>query len=236
MDKMFSSQEKIGDIVARFPVAATIFKRFHIDFCCGGSRTLKEALNEQRIEEASLLESVEEAYRSFLKSDSGEVDWRQSDYSSFIDYIISKHHDYMYKELPVIGELIKKLLRAHGEAHGEELSAVHRLYSKLRGELEQHLISEEVSVFPAVKEHERTHSEAALEKALKGIEALEDEHEGVGSLLKELRKVTDHYKVPDDGCITYSYTYRKLEELEEDIFKHVHLENNILFPRLRGKI
>lgn len=122
-------------------------------------------------------------------------------------------------------------MRVHGGNHSE-LSKVHKLFHTVKMELEAHLIEEETIQYPAIKEYLRSNSEVDLDKAINIINQLQDEHTGAGDILKELRKVTNDYKAPSDGCNTYKLTYAKLEEMESDIFQHIHLENNILFPRL----
>lgn len=230
MSKLFSSSEKIGDIAARFPKSMEIFKDYNIDFCCGGDRPLNEVLSEQNINEEEFLSKLEEAYEKLL-GDSSDTDWNTVPFSELIDYVVNTHHSYLVKNLPRLSELTAKILRVHGANH-EELSKVYRLFHSLKMELEQHLIKEEEIVFPLIKQFEKAPSMETLNSAERVIKELEGEHEGAGDILKELRKVTSNYAVPDDGCNTYVLTYNLLEELEGDLFRHIHLENNILFPRL----
>ena len=228
----FNSNQKIGEIVSKFPNAADIFKEYKIDFCCGGDRPLITAINEQGVNEAEILDKINASYEK-LKNNiyTNNRNWVDAPFDELVDHIVNVHHGYLYENLPKISELTTKILRVHGEHH-PELSKVHKLFHTVKMELEAHLIEEETVQYPAIKEYLRSNSEADLDKAINIINQLQDEHTGAGDILKELRKVTNDFKAPSDGCNTYKLTYAKLEEMESDIFQHIHLENNILFPRL----
>lgn len=229
----FNSSQKIGEIVARFPKAGDIFMENRIDFCCGGDRPLMEAIKESGLDEAKILSDLNKLYEEFVNSaDSKETDWQSAPIDELVDYILNKHHGYLWDELPKISKLSTTILKVHG-AHHPELSRVHKLFSTLKMELEEHLTKEETLQYPAIREYLKTKSNNDLEKAIDIIEELEKEHTGAGDILKELRVVTEDYKIPDDVCPTFELTYTKLQELESDLFRHIHLENNILFPRLR---
>lgn len=229
----FNSNNKIGEIVSRFPNAADIFKEYKVDFCCGGDRPLIEAIREEGIKESELLERINTEYDK-IKSDpySKDRDWMQAPFDELVDQIVNVHHAYLYENLPKISELTTKILRVHGEKH-PELSKVHKLFHTIKMELEAHLIEEETIQYPAIKEYLRSNNEIDLAKAINIINQLQDEHTGAGNILKELRQITNDYEVPANACTTYRLTYDKLKEMEADIFKHIHLENNILFPRLQ---
>jgi regulator of cell morphogenesis and NO signaling len=231
MNKLFKSSEKIGEIVTRFPKAMEVFKEYNIDFCCGGDRPLSAALDKQYLNEGEVLSKLEEAYKKTQGLVLSDIDWVSATYSDLIDYVVNKHHAYMHKELPQLSELLTTILRVHGENHSE-LSKVYKLFHTLKMELDEHLIKEEVTLFPLIKEYEKEPTDALLIKALKVIKELESEHTGAGDILKELRKITLDYAIPQDVCNTFKFAYTKLEEMEYDLFQHIHLENNILFPRL----
>ena len=234
MDEIQSS-EKIGDIVARFPKAGEIFTEYSIDFCCGGNRPLIEAIKEQNLDETKILEKLRKSYQKTIDQDQKDTDWRQAPTSKLIDHILNTHHVYMRRELPQLSDLSTTILRVHGASHGE-LSKVHRLFHNLKLEIDQHLIKEEEIVFPLLKDYAENPSSAKLNKIVDLNSELRKEHEGAGDVVKELRKVTDQYSVPADGCPTYIMTYSKLEDMESNLFQHIHLENNILFPRLEGSV
>lgn len=118
------------------------------------------------------------------------------------------------------------------ENKGDILSKVHKLLHNLKTDLEQHLIKKEEILFPIIKEYDSKPSKELLDRISASVNEIEAEHDAAGNIVKELRRVTDNYKVPEDGCGTYSRTFQKLEELESDLFQHIHLENNILFKQL----
>lgn len=227
----FHSSQKLGEIVTKFPKAADIFKEYKIDFCCAGDRPLLTAIKEQGLNEAEVLDKINNLYEKFKNIETEGRDWTKAPLSELVDHIINVHHAYLNAELPRISELTSKILRVHGEHH-PELSMVHKLFHTMKMDFEAHTIKEETVQYPAIKEYEKNKTEAALHKAIKLNQELSDEHTSVGNILRELREVTNDYKVPDDGCNTYRLTYAKLQELEAETFEHIHLENNILFPRL----
>jgi regulator of cell morphogenesis and NO signaling len=231
----FHSSQKIGEIVTKFPKAAGILKEYRIDYCCGGDRTLLTAIKEQSINESEILEKINSLYEEFKSKETGERIWEEAPLGELAEHILNVHHAYLWAELPIISELTAKILRVHGEHH-PELSKVYKLFHSLKMELEEHLIKEETIQYPAIREYEKNKSKEALEKAVNITKELEKEHTGAGDILKELRKISNDYTVPEDGCNSYRLTYVKLAELEADTFQHIHLENNILFPRLAAKL
>lgn len=229
MTASINTNQSIGEIVAMLPEASEVFRRYNIDFCCGGNRPLSAAIEEQKLDRAEVLQKLEEARhdtRELIK----RVDFREMKSGKLIEYIVATHHAYLQKSLPETGELTSKILRAHGANH-RELFRVHKLFNSLRTELEQHLIKEEELLFPLINKYQAEPSdELALEIRAVLVET-EEEHEGAGDILKELRKLTGDYNVPKDGCRTFEMAYSMLQVLEGDLFRHIHLENNILFRR-----
>lgn len=225
----FQTSQAIGDIVAIMPKASEVFRKYNIDFCCGGHRPLAAAIKEQNLDEKEILEKLDEAYNE-TKEIVNVVDFRNLSSGDLVDYIINTHHSFAKKILPSISELTTTILRVHGPHHNY-LFKVHKLSHDLKSELEQHFIKEEEILFPLIKQYEGKSSDELFEKIKEAIKETEDEHDGAGDILKELRQITENYKVPDDGCATFELTYRQLQELEADLFEHIHLENNILFKR-----
>ncbi|MCM0648240.1 iron-sulfur cluster repair di-iron protein [Clostridium swellfunianum] len=227
----FHSSQKIGEIVTKFPKSADILKEYRIDFCCGGDRPLLSAIKEQGLSEPEILDKINNLYEELKNVKTEDRNWIEAPFGELVDHIVNRYHAYLGVELPRISELVTKILRVHGEHH-PELSHVHKLFHTLKMELESHVIKEETIQYPAIKEYEKNKTREALERAVNITKELEDEHTGAGDILKELRRVTNDFTAPSDGCNTYRLTYAKLEELENDTFQHIHLENNILFPRL----
>lgn len=228
----FNVNNKIGDIVIQFPRVAEIFKEYEIDFCCGGDRSLGVALKELNLSENEVLNRINNSYDEYIRSvNTKETDWTNAPILDLVNHIVNRYHAYLYMNLPKISELTTKIYKVHGINH-PELAEVHKLFHMLKMELEAHTIKEETIQYPAIEKYVKTKSESDLDKAIEVIQVLNDEHVGAGSILKKLRKVTNNYTVPEDGCTTYYLAYEKLQELESDTFEHIHLENNILFPRL----
>jgi regulator of cell morphogenesis and NO signaling len=236
MEEKFTRMQAVGDIVAEFPKAAEIFKEHKIDFCCGGDKLLTVAVKELNLDEVTVLEKLNQAYAALVKNkqESQDIDWRQQSFAQLIDHIVSTHHLYLQRELPQISEFTNKILRVHGAKHGE-LAKVHKLFHILKMELEQHLIKEEEILFPLIKEYEKNPSAQSLEKIKNVTNDIEAEHEQAGDIIKELRKITNQFQYPADACTSFKIAYQKLEEMESDLFQHIHLENNILHPRLHAK-
>jgi len=232
MSQRFNGEEKIGNIVADYPGASHLFKEAKIDFCCGGDRPLSEAALGQGLNLEELVSRLNAGYaEAIAKAEAGEADWKTAPIADLIDHIVARHHGYVKKELPHISELLTKVLRVHGAGH-PELSSLHRRFHQMKIELDQHLIAEEEALFPLLKSYAAEPSAEAREKAVAGLDDLEKDHSVVGDYLKEMRETTDGYALPPEACTTYTLAFGKLVELEADLFEHIHLENNVLFPRV----
>lgn len=215
--------QTIGEVVVELPGGAAIFKEFGIDFCCGGHRNLAEVVKEQNIDGAKLRKRLEEAYEE--RKDSYESQGNRFEAMSpavLTTYIEDIHHAYTRRVLPQIAEYLTTVLRVHGKQH-QELFEVYRLFGQLKADLEQHLLKEETMLFPELGELEGNQDEIT-----KLTEMIIREHEAAGEVLVALRRITNNYSVPEDGCETYAITYRLFEEMETDLHQHIHLENNIL--------
>lgn len=236
MKNKFTGTQAVGPIVAEFPQAADIFKEYRIDFCCGGDKTLTAAIKELHLNESSVLDKLNQAYATMADQNNviAKVDWREHSLTALVDHIITTHHLYLQREMPQISEYVTKILRVHGLAHNE-LTKVHKLFHILKLELDQHLIKEEELLFPLIKEYDKNSTSELLEKIKAVTNDIESEHEQAGDIIKELRKITNDYALPSDACTSFRLAYQKLEELESDLFQHIHLENNILHPRLTSR-
>lgn len=228
----FNTSLSIGEIVASLPKASEVFKKYHIDFCCGGNRLLSEAIKEQQLNEDEILQELDEAEKE-TEAYKNQTDFVKLSRNELIDYIVSTHHSFLKITLPEISELTTKILRVHGTNH-EELFQVHKLFHNLKTDLDQHLIKEEELLFPLIKEYDQEPSKELLAKISNVMSETESEHEAAGDILKELRRITKDFVVPDDGCNSFRLTYDKIQELEADLFQHIHLENNILFKHLES--
>jgi regulator of cell morphogenesis and NO signaling len=225
--KRFTTNDRIGDIVVALPKSAELFHQYRIDYCCGGDRPLQAALDELQ-----LSSSVVEEINALAQTISNRGDnWQALTPPQLVDYIVMTHHAFLWDNLPKLSELTTTILRVHGANH-PELKTVHGLVGALKTELEGHLVKEESVQYPAIEAYFKDPSPETLIPALDVIRELEAEHVAAGNILKQIRELTHDFTVPEDGCGTYRKTYALLEATEKDIFQHIHLENNLLFPPL----
>ena len=218
----------VGEIVAHDFRAAEIFKAAGIDFCCGGKKGFSETCAEKGIDENTLKAKIDDLTNLPDNTTHNFIDWNPG---FLCDYIVNTHHKYVLKTLPELVFYTKKIAEVHGANH-KELIEVASLFSQINKELLQHLDNEEKVRFPAVKEYENSSSNNLKDKILSEIKRLSDEHEFAGGAMDKINEITKGYQVPADGCNTYHVTFRLLEQFENDLHIHVHLENNILFPKL----
>ncbi|WP_438351434.1 iron-sulfur cluster repair di-iron protein [Paenibacillus sp. FA6] len=233
---LFSADHIVSDIVIKFPKASDYFRDHKIDFCCGGKRPLMDAVQERGLDIDQVLEEINQlaAKHSGLNDDKdGMKNFVEMDSPSLIDYIVSKHHDYLREELPEIYKNVTRVNRVHGN-QDLHLAQLHVLYTRLKDELLEHTADEEERFFPRMVALEQQFEESASKELQDSIAQLEDEHDQAGDILKEIREITNDFTPPAHACTTYRITYERLAELERMTFEHVHLENNILFPRFQA--
>jgi regulator of cell morphogenesis and NO signaling len=224
--------ETVGQIAAKDIRKAEVFKKLGIDFCCGGKKSLKQACEEKGLDVAV----VESALTNANETPQVSENYDRWSPDFLADYIFNKHHQYYYDEAPVIGELLTKVVDHHGDRF-PELEEVYRLYVTLVQELNSHFAKEEKVLFPFIKtlvQAKQTGNMQQLQSqfSLSGpIQMMEVDHDAAGDILAELSEVTNSYIAPEGACNSFQFLYRKLKELDEDLHQHIHLENNILFPK-----
>ena len=225
----FSTNTLVRDIVNELPKTSDVFKKFRIDFCCGGNIALSEAIAANGISEEEIMEELRVVFEknSFAETDL-EV-WTRSDSTTIIDHVINHFHRTSEEELSLLSPYVTKVSRVHGDSH-PELLKVHELFYEFKKELMEHMAKEEAVVFPLIKQL-ADGSVENREEAINMIVELEKEHDHAGEILRQIRAITSDYTLPLDACGTYRLVYKRLEDLEGVTFMHVHLENNILFPR-----
>ncbi len=227
------SQQTIGSLVAEDFRRAVVFKRHGIDFCCAGGRTLETACNKKGLSVDDVLIEFEVAEKG-RKSEPIRAD--KINLGVLADYIVNHHHTYVTERIPVLREMTEKVALVHG-AGNPHLVSISVQFRELALELEQHMVKEEEILFPFLKELENDErSGQSLTPPMVGrvrnpIRMMEQEHESAGSIMREIRKLTDDYTPPEHACNTYRAAYTLLEEFEDDLHQHIHLENNILFPK-----
>jgi len=224
---------KVGDIVAGDYRTAAVFEKHGIDFCCGGSVTLAAACAEQAIDPAALARELEAATNVPARRDQDYASWTLT---RLVGHITAIHHAYVKANTAQNAAYARKIAAVHGEAH-PELAQIVTLFDKMATALMVHLKREEEVVFPAIKRAEAAGRDGSapeagdVETIAHGVEALVREHDEVGAALHEIRDLAMGYGLPADACATYVLTYQRLQAFEADLHKHVHLENNILFPQ-----
>lgn len=225
----FSENSLVKDIVNEVPKTSDIFKRYRIDFCCGGNIPLIQAASEQSVNLTQLMEDLKEIYLKEEKQKDNLEVWTDSTSTEIIEHIQSHYHRPLLEELTHLSPYVTKVAKVHGGSH-PELVKVYELFYEFKKEMIEHTAKEDETVFPMLLQLEQPDVENR-EEMIAFITELEKEHDHAGELLRLLRETTSDYKLPLDACGTYTLVYKRLEKLEADTFMHVHLENNILFPR-----
>lgn len=224
------TEETLGQIAAKDLRKAEVFKKYGLDFCCGGKKTVKEACAEKGLDVTRVEQELQQAGKNPVSRALPYGEWSLD---FLADYIVNTHHTYVTKTLPDLLAYADKVSKVHG-GHHPELIAIKDLLDEINAELTVHMVKEERVLFPFIKK--LVASDKELQSELAGniqspIKMMEMEHEMVGKNLEQIRALSKNYTLPEDACASYSLLYRKLEEFEEDLHLHVHLENNILFPK-----
>ena len=220
-------QTKIGDIVTQDFRAAEVFKKAGIDFCCGGSQSLEDACRDKKLDVAEIESELSKLENSELVSSHRFNEWKLD---FLCDYIVNTHHQTVMKLLPELTFYTQKIAEVHGDNH-PELSEIANLFAQVDTELRQHLRNEEEVLFPAIREVLKTNSAESKATIISEITRMTGEHEFAGGAMDKINELSHRYAVPDDGCNTYRVAYKLLEQFEDDLHIHVHLENNILYPK-----
>jgi regulator of cell morphogenesis and NO signaling len=224
----------VAQIAIESPVAAREFEKLGIDYCCGGKRTLEQACTTANLSVDEVLSRLEKLSTDQNAKDG--QDFSKMSLTDLIAHITSTHHVFVRQESPRIQELATKVAAKHGAAH-PELRQVPEIFNALASELAVHLMKEEQILFPYVQQLEeaRLAGEAApptmFGTVANPIHMMEREHDGAGEALRALRSVTNDYTLPEDACTSFNLLYQGLQAFEADLHQHIHLENNLLFPR-----
>jgi len=223
----------VREVALAIPNATRVFEKIKIDYCCGGDRLLGDACARAGVR----INEVERLLKENVAALSSETaDFQHLSLAELIVHILNKHHVFTKSEMERLELLIAKVVTAHAEKH-PELLAVRDLLAQLFDDLRPHMFKEEQILFPYIVELEqsilqqRPRPFAPFGSVNNPIGMMMVEHDAAGEILRELRKVTADYAVPSDGCISYQTLYLAIEEFEQDLHQHIHLENNILFPK-----
>lgn len=228
-----SSNTLVGDVVKQNFKAASLFQQNNIDFCCGGSKSLSEACAEAGVETDSLISNLEKV---FAVNDPDSIWLNNLEPDELADYIVKRHHTYVRENIQFLTRNLDKICDVHGGNH-PELHEVKELFLSSAGNLTMHMQKEELMLFPYIKNLVKARLNNSIPpKSVFGpvtnpIAAMIEEHQNEGERFDLIAKITDNYAVPKDGCTTYEVTINHLKDFEDDLHRHIHLENNILFPK-----
>ena len=223
----------IGDVVAGDFRTASVFQKHGIDFCCGGDIAVATACREKGIDPAQLQRELDQAVAQPLDRSQNYAAW---ELPFLADYIVNTHHVYLKENTDVIASYARKIAEVHG-AHHPEVIEIAALFDKIASDMTQHLRDEEERLFPAIKKMTARKKDGVAQDAkdiaeLKEVLAtLGHDHDTIGAATHAIRSLAGDYLIPEGVCNTFVVTYKKLQEFEDDLHKHVHLENNILFPK-----
>ena len=223
-----TGQTELGELVTFFPAITSRLNELHIDYCCQGERSLESAIEEAGLS-LDFIAEVQNAYSDYLARPNKELPVSELTDEELIDLILDTHHQSeraLWKELD---KLVNLVLLVHYEHGKEQLLKLHRSFSELRMELEEHFAKEEQELFPAILKVDKTPEDRVAIRSL--INELEGEHDGAGTIIKGLIKETNDFMPPEYACPTLKAVFHKLHELVDDIFLHVAKENSVLFKR-----
>lgn len=225
----------VGALVAANYQTASVFKAHGIDYCCNGNRTLEEVCADGTISMDALIEALTLSLAGNESPIGGGIDFNSWPLDLLADYIEKKHHRYVASKIPEILPLLEKIVKVHGAQH-PELAEVEKLFKESAGELSAHMKKEELLLFPFIRKMIAAKQNGTIPQAPFGtiknpIRAMMHDHDGEGERFRKIAAITHDYTPPADACNTYKITFSLLKEFEEDLHLHIHLENNILFPK-----
>lgn len=224
--------QTLASIVTNNSQAVPVLEKYNLDFCCKGKRTLAEACTEKGLSLDTITREIENQHQS---AQTGHMPFTEMSCEQLIGYILIHHHFYVKQSMPVIAGHLEKVAAKHG-AKFHFMVEVYRLFTEIRKEMTAHMQKEEMILFPRIKEAEQSfpsHKQNGIDAGyISGpVTVMMNEHDHAGNLLYQIRQLTNQYHVPEEACTTLRVCLAELKEFEEDLHKHVHLENNHLFPK-----
>ncbi len=223
----------VGEVVKLNYKTASLFQANNIDYCCGGRVSISEACSEAGIDSNQLITQLD----AMLGQDDPDAQYVNGlNLDELCRYIVKRHHSYVRENIPFLQKSLEKLCQVHGKNH-PELFNIRELFNSSAGELTKHMQKEEIVLFPYIsrlvlaKENNTQLSQPQFGSVSNPIEMMMSEHQTEGERFEEISKLTHQYQLPEDACTTYMVTLNKLRDYENDLHRHIHLENNILFPK-----
>ncbi|MFY9727899.1 MAG: iron-sulfur cluster repair di-iron protein [Bryobacteraceae bacterium] len=230
-----TTEKTVGELALENPAATRVFERLGIDYCCGGGQTLEQACQAAHVSIDQVTDSLTAASRA-ASATAPVRNWQAEPLSELLAHIRSTHHAYTREEIARLGPLFDKVCSVHGKNH-PELLPLREVFRGLAEELTTHMMKEEMVLFPYIVRMEE--AVVAKEPVLpppfgsvrNPVAMMMSEHEGAGNALRDMRQLAHGYAAPADACISFQTLYQALAALETDLHQHIHLENNVLFPR-----
>ncbi len=225
----FLKENIVGEVVAKDYRTASVFKSYGIDFCCKGNRSIEEVCEKNKLNADVVIEELNQTTRQTEKS--GE-DFQSWDMDLLADYIEKKHHRYVEKKIPELQAFLYKIAKVHGDRH-PELLEIEQLFRASAQELSMHMKKEELILFPFVRKLAAGNhvQKPAFGSVHNPINMMMQEHDNEGERFRKIAALSENYTPPEDACTTYRVAFEMLREFEDDLHQHIHLENNILFPK-----
>ena len=227
----FSTETRVNEIALSNPGARRVLEDAGVDYCCGGGKSLQDACLHAGVTADEILKR-----QNSEVAGPADAEWTNASLADLTRHIRERHHQYVRDSIPRVRALLAKIREKHGEKH-REIEEIEKLFGDVAREMTAHMQKEEQILFPYIDAMERSaRGNGSLEPPFfqtvqNPIHAMMKEHDSVGDLVKRIRKSGNEYKAPADACTSYQATYQELRQFEEDLHLHVHLENNILFPR-----
>jgi regulator of cell morphogenesis and NO signaling len=229
------TDKTVREFALENPTATRVFEKLGIDYCCGGNRSLQEACRVANLDIHQVVDSLDNAERA-AHPVTRSREWQLESLADLIEHIKNTHHKYTREELARLGPLLDKVCSAHGEKH-PELLHIREIFQGLAQELSTHLMKEEMVLFPYIAKMEESTMEnkpavqAPFGTVQNPVSMMEHEHDSAGSALRAMRDRSSGYSAPTGACVSFQTLYQALDAFEADLHQHIHLENNILFPR-----
>jgi len=227
-----NATKTVRELAVELPNAARVFEKLGVDYCCGGDIPFTKAGEKAGLDPDGVLASIQEAPAAAAPPQ----DWAKAPLAALARYIVEKHHSFTRTELARLEPLFTKVCAAHGDHH-PELARMQEVFRALSAELQSHMMKEENILFPYLSAMEqavlsgRPFPRPMFGTVRNPVRMMTLEHDSAGDALRELRRASGNYSVPADACASYSELYRSLQAFEADLHTHIHLENNMLFPR-----
>ena len=227
-----TEENTVAEVVTNNIKTADVFKKYGIDFCCGGGISIKKACEKNNISYAELekeLSTINNPISNVNNYDAWKLVF-------LIDHIVNIHHKYVEESTQIILQYVAKVAKVHGH-HYTEVLEINKLFNEVAKELASHMKKEELILFPFIKKLAKADKEGVIAaiphfgSVNNPIKMMEEEHENAGDIFKEIKQLSNNYTPPKEACNTFKALYAKLDEFEQDLHQHIHLENNILFPK-----